>query len=110
MGGVVAGAAAMQAVAAEHDVLEQHLRGVPGWLSDEEATALYELAKGCTGRGVIVEIGSFKGRSTICLGLGSQAGQGVPIYAIDAGRHRGACEADRRHVGRRLPGLPRAGD
>jgi MMP 1-O-methyltransferase len=85
MGGVVAGAAAMQAVAAEHDVLEQHLRGVPGWLSDEEATALYELAKGCTGRGVIVEIGSFKGRSTICLGLGSQAGQGVPIYAIDPG-------------------------
>ena len=75
----------MSAVAAEHDVLERHLRGVPGWLSDEEATALYELAKGCTGRGVIVEIGSFKGRSTICLGLGSQAGRSVPIYAIDPG-------------------------
>src|SRR5439155_4201038 len=85
MGGVVTGAAAMQAVAAEHDVLERHLHGVPGWLSDEEATALYELAKACTGRGVIVEIGSFKGRSTICLGLGSQAGRGVPIYAIDPG-------------------------
>jgi predicted O-methyltransferase YrrM len=85
MGGVVVGALSVQAVAAEHDVLEQHLRGVPGWLSDEEATALYELAKGCTGRGVIVEIGSFKGRSTICLGLGSQAGHGVPIYAIDPG-------------------------
>jgi predicted O-methyltransferase YrrM len=32
---------------------------------------------------VIVEIGSWKGKSTICLGLGSQAGNGVPVYAID---------------------------
>lgn len=75
----------MGVVAVEHAELRRHLAGVPGWLSDEEAVALYELARGCTGRGVIVEIGSFKGRSTICLGLGSQAGQGVPIYAVDPG-------------------------
>ena len=75
----------MGVVAVEHAELRRHLAGVPGWLSDEEAVALYELAKGCTGRGVIVEIGSFKGRSTICLGLGSQAGHGVPIYAVDPG-------------------------
>jgi MMP 1-O-methyltransferase len=56
---------------------------VPGWLTDEEGEALYELAKRCTGRGVIVEIGSWKGKSTICLGLGSRAGSGVPIFAID---------------------------
>ena len=31
---------------------------VPGWLTDEEGEALYELARGCTGKGVIVEIGS----------------------------------------------------
>ena len=24
---------------------------VPGWLTDEEGEALYELARGCTGRG-----------------------------------------------------------
>ena len=56
---------------------------VPGWLTDEEGEALYELAKQCSGRGVIVEIGSWKGKSTICLGLGSRAGSGVRIYAID---------------------------
>jgi predicted O-methyltransferase YrrM len=56
---------------------------VPGWLTDEEGEALYELAKQCTGRGVIVEIGSWKGKSTICLGLGSRAGSSVRIYAID---------------------------
>jgi predicted O-methyltransferase YrrM len=56
---------------------------VPGWLTDEEGEALYELARGCAGRGAIVEIGSWKGKSTICLGLGSRAGNGVRIYAID---------------------------
>jgi predicted O-methyltransferase YrrM len=56
---------------------------VPGWLTDEEGEALYELARRCTGRGVIVEIGSWKGKSTICLGLGSRAGDGVHIFAVD---------------------------
>jgi predicted O-methyltransferase YrrM len=56
---------------------------VPGWLTDEEGEALYELARACTGRGVIVEIGSWKGKSTICLGLGSRAGTSVPVYAVD---------------------------
>ena len=56
---------------------------VPGWLTDEEGEALYELARCCTGSGVIVEIGSWKGKSTICLGLGSRAGNGVRIFAID---------------------------
>ena len=32
---------------------------------------------------MIVEIGSWKGKSTICLGLGSRAGVSVPIYAVD---------------------------
>lgn len=56
---------------------------VPGWLTDEEGETLYELARACTGKGVIVEIGSWKGKSTVCLGLGSQAGASVPIYAVD---------------------------
>jgi len=59
------------------------IAGVPGWLTDEEGEALYELARACRGDGVIVEIGSWKGKSTICLGLGSRAGNGVPVYAID---------------------------
>ncbi len=56
---------------------------VPGWLTDEEGEALFDLARECTGRGVIVEIGSWKGKSTICLGVGSRAGNGVRIFAID---------------------------
>jgi len=56
---------------------------IPGWLTDEEGEALYELARSCRGDGAIVEIGSWKGKSTVCLGLGSQAGRSVPIYAID---------------------------
>ena len=59
------------------------LADVPGWLTDEEGEALYDLARACTGRGAIVEIGSWKGKSTICLGLGSRAGNGVRIFAID---------------------------
>jgi predicted O-methyltransferase YrrM len=56
---------------------------IPGWLTDEEGEALYELARRCRGIGVIVEIGSWKGKSTVCLGLGSRAGESVPVYAID---------------------------
>jgi MMP 1-O-methyltransferase len=56
---------------------------IPGWLTDEEGEALYELARACTGRGVIVEIGSWKGKSTVCLGLGSREGASVPVYAVD---------------------------
>lgn len=56
---------------------------LPGWLSYEEGETLYRLAKGCTGRGVIVEIGSWRGKSTTCLGLGSRAGRGVKIFAVD---------------------------
>jgi predicted O-methyltransferase YrrM len=79
------GAAAARRSVAGHAELERHLRGVPGWLTREEGEVLYDLARACTGRGAIVEIGSFKGRSTICLGLGSRAGCGAPVYAIDPG-------------------------
>src|SRR3954466_6469587 len=59
------------------------IQNIPGWLTDEEGEALYNLARGCRGDGVIVEIGSWKGKSTGGLGPGSAAGASVPIYAID---------------------------
>ena len=65
------------------DEVKPLIADVPGWLTDEEGEALYDLARACTGKGVIVEIGSWKGKSTICLGRGSKAGASVPIYAID---------------------------
>jgi len=54
------------------------------------------LAKRCRAPGVIVEIGSWKGRSTICLASGSLAGNGVPVYAVDP--HTGSSE-HHRHFG-----------
>jgi predicted O-methyltransferase YrrM len=63
--------------------LRRRLDALPGWLTYEEGEALYELARACTGRGVIVEIGSWRGKSTTCLGLGSKAGNRVPVYAVD---------------------------
>jgi predicted O-methyltransferase YrrM len=66
-----------------HTHVKPLIADIPGWLTDEEGEALYELARTCTGTGVIVEIGSWKGKSTVCLGLGSQAGNSVPVYAID---------------------------
>jgi predicted O-methyltransferase YrrM len=77
--------------------LHRELAGVGGWLTEEEGDTLYRLARACTGRGVIVEIGSYKGRSTICLARGSQAGRNLPVYAIDP--HRGvAYEEFKRNV------------
>lgn len=56
---------------------------VQGWLSYREGELLYNLAKNCSGKGVIVEIGSWKGKSTIWLAKGSKAGNNVSVYAID---------------------------
>lgn len=59
-------------------------------VSKEEEKLLRALAKKCTGKGVIVEIGSWKGKSTIQLGKGSKAGNKVRVYAVDP--HTGSFE------------------
>ncbi|MGC8784082.1 MAG: class I SAM-dependent methyltransferase [Armatimonadota bacterium] len=63
---------------------------VEGWLTVEEGELLYRLARACTGRGAIVEVGSFKGKSTIWLAKGSLAGAGARVVAIDP--HTGSAE------------------
>lgn len=60
----------------------QVVAGVEGWLYDEEIELLYRLASGVTS-GVIVEIGSYRGKSTVALALGSRDHHNVPIYAVD---------------------------
>ena len=79
--------------------------GVEGWLSDREASFLFDTAARCRNRGAIVEIGSYKGKSTVCMGLG--AGSHVMIYAIDPHmsdlEHRGqgsSLEVFQRNVAR----------
>ncbi len=65
------------------------LSGIEGFLTLEEGKLLFDLAKN-TKTDSIVEIGSWKGKSTVCLGLGSKEGSGIKIYAIDP--HTGSLE------------------
>jgi predicted O-methyltransferase YrrM len=74
----------------EIEEIKQCVDKVDGWLTDKEGELLYNFAKRCTGKGVIVEIGSWKGKSTIWLGKGSKKGPQVKIYAIDP--HTGSTE------------------
>ena len=55
---------------------------VEGWLYDEEVELLYRLASEVRS-GAIVEIGSYRGKSTVTLALGSRDHHRVPVYAID---------------------------
>lgn len=61
------------------------INSVEGFLSGREEGFLYNMAKDCK-EGVIVEIGSWKGKSTVCLGMGSKAGSRARVYTIDPHR------------------------
>jgi len=74
----------------EKEEIKKFVEKVDGWLLDIEGELLYDLAKNCKGNGVIVEIGSWTGKSTIWLGKGSKAGNKVKVYAIDP--HTGSSE------------------
>lgn len=63
----------------------KEFESIEGWLSYEEGMKLASLASLLSG-GVIVEIGSWKGRSTFCLSNGSTIGVVMfdsVVYAID---------------------------
>ncbi len=55
--------------------------GVEGWMTDAQARRLWDAARAVPDGGRIVEIGSFRGRSTIV--LASAARDGVELVAID---------------------------
>jgi len=59
------------------------LMSIDGQISCPEAKKLMELAKSTPPETVIVEIGSYRGRSTIALAFGSREGNGNRVYAID---------------------------
>jgi predicted O-methyltransferase YrrM len=54
---------------------------VEGWMTDAQAQRLWQAAQRVPPDGQVVEIGSFRGRSTIVLALG--ASDGVTVTAID---------------------------
>ncbi len=68
---------------------------IGGWLTDAQGEFLYNAAKNCKGKGVIVEIGAWKGKSAIWLAKGSKAGSNVKIYAIDP--HTGSSGYKKRY-------------
>jgi len=62
--------------------LKKELSGVEGFLTDKEGKLLFEMSQNVK-NGVIVEIGSWKGKSTICLALGSKYGYRRSVFAVD---------------------------
>jgi predicted O-methyltransferase YrrM len=71
------------------ELARQQAAGVEGWLSEAQGRALFDAAAAATGAGVIVEIGSWKGRSTTWLASGARLA-GQRVYAVDP--HRGSRE------------------
>lgn len=65
---------------------------VDGWLTESEIKYLYSLACRGPGQGALVEIGSWKGKSTIILASGSRAVGREKVYAID--HHKGGLDQD----------------
>jgi predicted O-methyltransferase YrrM len=74
------------------EAVTEQVADVEGWMSPGQAATLYDAARNCPEDGTIVEIGSFRGRSTIV--LASAASDGTQVVAIDphAGNDRGPQE------------------
>lgn len=62
---------------------DEIFRKVEGWLFDHEARLLYNLARDRSIKGEVVEIGSWKGKSTVVLALALQETGGGKVHAID---------------------------
>lgn len=56
---------------------------IEGQITRDEARKLIELAQKVDEEAVIVEIGSYRGRSTVALALGARLGNGNRVYSID---------------------------
>ncbi|MES2499602.1 MAG: class I SAM-dependent methyltransferase [Pseudomonadota bacterium] len=67
---------------AKLEILKQCYNSTEGMVSFDEAMLLYSLARDSKS-GCIVEVGSYRGRSSVFLGKGSIDGFNAPVYAID---------------------------
>lgn len=67
----------------------EKVEAVPGLISEQTGDRLANLAMGVPSDEAIVEIGSYKGRSTCFLAAGAEVGGGAHVYAIDAWNSEG---------------------
>jgi predicted O-methyltransferase YrrM len=67
---------------------------VSGWMTRGQSDALFTAAAGCPPGGLIVEIGSFQGRSTIVLAHGAPADARIVAVDPHAGNDRGPQEIE----------------
>jgi predicted O-methyltransferase YrrM len=65
-------------------------RRIEGWLTRAEALGLYDLARGMPPGARIVEIGSWKGKSTYCLAKGLKEGRVVAMDPFDGAGEEGS--------------------
>lgn len=59
------------------------LAQVDGYLFPHEAVFLFRLARSAPGDGAIVEVGSYRGRSTLCLAAGVRGRRATRIISVD---------------------------
>lgn len=72
---------------------------IEGWLSAIEAIQLYRVASMLKKNAVIVEIGSWKGKSTFCLARGLRSGKIFAIDPFNAHGEPGSAELYQRQKG-----------
>jgi predicted O-methyltransferase YrrM len=85
----VTGAPAHQQASTGFEDALTAVRGVEGWLSDEQARVLWERARSVPPGGRIVEIGSYRGRSAIVMARAAAGAAGVVAIDPHAGDDRG---------------------
>lgn len=61
---------------------------IEGLCADQESVVLYSLARQIDTKGVILELGSFKGRQTICFAKALEEKKEGKVYTIDANLFR----------------------
>jgi len=74
-------------------------KDIEGWLSEREAMTLYRYASLLPDGSTVVEIGSWKGKSTFCLARGLRNGKVVAIDPFDASGDTGSSEAYHKQKG-----------
>jgi predicted O-methyltransferase YrrM len=71
------------------DIDHEFLSGVKGFLDDQEGRGLYDIGLAASRLGPCLEIGSYCGKSAICLGAACRANRST-LFSID--HHRGSEE------------------